>query len=133
VPEKFGGVYHGSYSRDGLQSMLERIAPSFSLLAPVCEETFSYTLSESWASGIPVFASNRGALRERIAEHGGGWLFEPEDVESFLVGMEKILDDPGEWDRQTGLIRKIPLAGLDQECQQIKRVLDQVLEKSDFI
>lgn len=128
APETFGGVYHGSYSRGGLQSMLERIRPSFSILAPICEETFSYTLSESWASGIPVFASNRGALRERVTKHGGGWLFDPENVKSFFAGMNKVLDDPAEWDAQTKLIKKIPLIGLEQECRQMRRIFDRFLE-----
>lgn len=132
VPEKYGGVYHGSYARGGLQVALNKIAPSFSLLAPICEETFSFTLSESWASGIPVFASDRGALRDRISMHGGGWLFEPEDAGLFLHGMVKVLDCPGEWDRQVDLVRKMPLASVEQECLQLKMHFDQVLAKGDL-
>jgi glycosyltransferase involved in cell wall biosynthesis len=131
APEKYGGVYHGSYTRAGLQVMLKKIAPSFSLLAPVCEETFSFTLTESWASGIPVFASDRGALRERISMYGGGWLFDPEDAWLFFRGMVNVLECPCEWDGKVELIQKIPLAGLDQECRRLKTHFDRVLAGDD--
>ena len=36
-------------------------------------ESFSYTLSEVWASGLPVIVPDAGALGERVARHGGGW------------------------------------------------------------
>jgi len=37
-------------------------------------ESFSYTLSEVWAAGIPVIVPEEGALAERVGRHGGGWL-----------------------------------------------------------
>ena len=37
-------------------------------------ETFSYTLSEAWASGRPVLVPPIGALEERVRDSGAGWV-----------------------------------------------------------
>ena len=37
-------------------------------------ESFSYTLSEAWAAGVPVIVPQDGALGERVARHGGGFV-----------------------------------------------------------
>lgn len=38
------------------------------------EESFSLVVSESWAHGVPVLCSGRGALRERIESGINGWI-----------------------------------------------------------
>ena len=38
-------------------------------------ETFSFTLSETWAAGLPVVVPPFGALAERVAGTGAGWLW----------------------------------------------------------
>jgi hypothetical protein len=42
-------------------------------------ETFSYTLSEAWAAGVPVLVPPIGALAERVSESSAGWVMS--DVE----------------------------------------------------
>lgn len=124
--EHHGGICHGAFQRDELAGLLIEIAPSFSLLASICEETFSYTLSESWAAGIPVFASNRGALRERIKNHGGGWLLEVDDPNKFFSGMLQILDKPEDWRREMHNIRQIPLPSTAHEAEKLLQLFAQV-------
>ena len=96
-------------------------------MVSICEETFSYTLSESWAAGLPAFASNLGALRERIEKHGGGWLFEPDDAAAYFKGMERVLDEEGAWNKQAGLIRKIPLTTVAAEARKMAHLFRQSL------
>ena len=45
-------------------------------LLSIWPETFSHTLTEAWAAGIPVLASGLGALGERVRAHGGGWVLD---------------------------------------------------------
>ena len=125
--ELAGGVFHGPYQRHECLERLSGIAPSFSLLASVCEETFSYTLSESWAAGLPVFASNRGALKERIELHGGGWLFDPEDPAAFYSGMLSVLRSPGSWLGRAESISRIDLISTSEEAEHIMRLLRHCL------
>ena len=67
-------VSHGPYNRDSLRPILAEIDPDIMGMFSVWPETYSHTLTESWALGIPVIATDIGAVAERIRHHGGGWL-----------------------------------------------------------
>ena len=64
---------HGPYRDDELPALLAAYAVDIVLFANRLPESFSYTLSEAWAAGIPVIVPDAGALGERVALHGGGW------------------------------------------------------------
>ncbi len=120
-PEHAGGICHGEYRRDELPALIGSIRPSFALLASICAETWSFTLSECWAAGVPVFATDLGALRERIAAHGGGWCFPP--VAGVLFdGMRGVLADPAEYRRQSARIASIPLPDLATSAARVAAV-----------
>lgn len=121
-PSRLGGIGHGPYRHGELMERLDAIGPSFSLIASLCEETYSLTLSESWAAGLPVFASDRGALRERITAHGGGWLFDPDEVEAIYSDMLAVADDPEQWDRQARRIARLTLPTPADSARQMAEV-----------
>ena len=118
---RLGGIEHGAYQREDCLDLLAGIAPSFSLLTPICEETYSFTLSESWAAGIPVFASDRGALKERIERHGGGWLLDPDDPEAFYASMVAVRDSPRIWAEQAA---RAALIDQPQRSQSAGEMID---------
>jgi GT2 family glycosyltransferase/glycosyltransferase involved in cell wall biosynthesis len=60
------------YRRDELPDWIERLAPDLALLPSTVPETFSYTLSEMFALGLPVLCAAPGAPAERLRQ-GGGW------------------------------------------------------------
>jgi len=64
------------YNMADLNSHLIAISPHIGLLLSIVPETFSYTLSEMWAAGIPVLATRLGAFSDRIVEGENGWLEE---------------------------------------------------------
>ena len=64
----------GSYRPDELNGLLSRGNIDLALFFPIWPETYSYTLSESVMNGIPVIASDIGALRERVSEKSLGLL-----------------------------------------------------------
>jgi GT2 family glycosyltransferase/glycosyltransferase involved in cell wall biosynthesis len=121
-PEEYGGIHHGPYRRSEFGSRVEKIRPSFILLASICEETWSLTLSESWAAGVPVFASDLGAFRERIGANGGGWLFEAGNTEVFHDGMLQVLEDPAAWKRAVDSINRVPLESVGREARKYERL-----------
>ena len=43
-------------------------------IRPQGPETFSYTLSEAWHAGLPALVPPIGALAERVADSGAGWV-----------------------------------------------------------
>jgi len=66
------------YVRDRLPEAIARIAPDVALIAASVAETYSYTLSELRALGVPVVATRLGAIADRVADGVDGWLVAPE-------------------------------------------------------
>jgi glycosyltransferase involved in cell wall biosynthesis len=66
------------YKKTELGIHLQEIDADLGLLMSVVPETFSYTLSELWAAGVPVLATRLGAFQDRITDSINGWLVEAE-------------------------------------------------------
>jgi len=79
---------HGPYVDAELRGLMASYGIDVALFPNRLPESFSYTLSEVWAAGIPVIVPEHGALGERVARHGGGWLlpagFAAEDAGQLL-------------------------------------------------
>ncbi len=70
-------VAHGSYRRAELGKSLLRSGCHLAVLPSIVPESFSLTLSEVLATGLPALVSNIGALAERVGAAGLGWTFDP--------------------------------------------------------
>ena len=64
----------GAYKPDDVSVILKRLNIDLVMLPSIWPETYSYTLSEAVVNGIPVIASDLGALRERISTLSAGYL-----------------------------------------------------------
>jgi hypothetical protein len=78
---------HGAFAEGDAAGLLRGYGASLVLMPNTVPESFSYALSDAWAAGVPVLAAPRGALAERIAAHGGGWLL-PESFDANNVARE---------------------------------------------
>ena len=67
-------VYHGKYKRSELPGMLKRNNINLVCAFSTCDETYSYTLTEAFASGIPVIGFDLGAIGERIEKSKCGYV-----------------------------------------------------------
>jgi glycosyltransferase involved in cell wall biosynthesis len=65
---------HGPYENAELPGLIASYGAEIALFPNRLPESFSYTLSEVWAAGIPVIVPEEGALAERVRLHHGGWL-----------------------------------------------------------
>jgi glycosyltransferase involved in cell wall biosynthesis len=81
-----------SYQHDELHAHLARICPHLGLLLSVWPETFSYTLSELWLTGIPVLATRLGSFADRITPGLDGWLCDP-TPEAILANVAAVDQD----------------------------------------
>lgn len=79
---------HGPYIDEELPALLAAYGAEVALFPNRLPESFSYTLSEVWAAGVPVIVPEDGALMERVATHGGGWMltapFSPKEAAALL-------------------------------------------------
>jgi glycosyltransferase involved in cell wall biosynthesis len=76
-----------------LPQLLADIQPDLGLLLSTVSETFSYTLSELRALGIPVMATRVGSLAERIQHDTDGWLTDPEP-EALVANVSALRREP---------------------------------------
>lgn len=70
------------------------------LVLPSLDEGFGLPALEAMSAGVPVIASNRGALPEVVGP--AGILFEPADVEALASAIERVVTDDAvaaEWGR----------------------------------
>ena len=103
------GVVHGGYQREEFNERVDEIRPSFMGIFSIWPETYCHTLTEAWAAGIPVLASDIGTLRERVQDHGGGWLLNYEDSEGSYRRILEIAADGEEYERR---LRRADLRGI---------------------
>lgn len=111
-----GIVVHGGYARDEFQDRVAAIRPHLGAVLSRWPETYCHTLTEMWASGLPVLASDNGAVGERLREFGGGWLFDMQATSKDVLGfLTEIAADPIDFAAQIDSVRRWQ-AGHGRSC-----------------
>ncbi len=124
----WGAITHGAYASAELPARLISIGPSVSIMPAVFWETYSHTLTESWAAGIPVLASSVGALADRIQRHGGGWLLPPSaGVDEWLVALLRIAQDLPDYRARCIEVDRIPRRTVRDMYSDYSALYDDVL------
>jgi glycosyltransferase involved in cell wall biosynthesis len=91
-------------------------------------ESFGLVAREALHHGVPVLASDRGALPELFAgEEDYGALFDPEDPASLRAWVERSIADPGILDRWAAALP--PVKGMDEHAEEIEEVYERVLSR----
>jgi len=70
---------HARYAARELPELLAHYRVRLVAFPSACPETFSFTLSEAWNAGRPVVVPPIGALAERVADTGAGWVLSEGD------------------------------------------------------
>lgn len=110
------GINHGRYKREDFNRIVGEIKPSFSLILSTCPETYSYTLTESWMAGLPVIASDLGALKERINSNDAGWLVDYTNIKEIYNLIINI--NHNDYENKLSNISKIKFKELDEMCDE---------------
>lgn len=91
---------HGAYDDEQVAALVAAYGAGIALFPNQAPESFSYALSDLWQAGLPALVPPEGALAERVARHGGGWLlpkgFTARDVANAVLA---ILSPAGDADR----------------------------------
>ena len=110
------GINHGKYERNDFNNIVSQIKPSFSLILSTCPETYSYTLTESWMAGLPVIASDLGALKERISSTDGGWLVDYTNINGIYDLIINISQK--DYENKLSNISKIKFKDINEMCDE---------------
>jgi glycosyltransferase involved in cell wall biosynthesis len=91
-PTLAGRVEHVGYVSENDRERL--YAGALALVMPSLDEGFGVPALEAMAAGVPVIASNRGALPEVLGD--AGTLLDAQDIDGFSAAMERVARDR-EW------------------------------------
>ena len=99
-------TFHGKYNRNNIGQLLKENNIDLVCMLSITPETFSYTLSEVSASGIPTLSFNIGALGERISEGKLGWTMNPtSNVKDILNKLDEIFNNKEEYKKVVNKIK----------------------------
>jgi len=99
------------------------IVPSLGL------ESFGLVAREAWLHGVPVLASDRGALGEMLAgsEGRGGALFTAGDPAALRAWIDRLLAEPGLYERWVAALPAVK--GADRHAEEVEEVYQRVLAR----
>lgn len=123
------GTHHGTYAREEFAERARAIGPAFVGIFSITAETYSHSLTEAWAAGIPVLASNMGALEERIGRHGGGWTLPVDDPEMVYRRICAAADDLEEYERRRAAASIDGLADVAEMAGDYHALYQEVLAR----
>jgi len=86
-------IFHGPYEREMFAERAGVCGASMGAVFSLWPETYCHTLSELWSIGLPVIGFDFGAVGERIAAHGAGWLALHDDIDALYQAMCAIAND----------------------------------------
>lgn len=98
--EKSNVFKTGWYKREDVGTILKQNLIDLVCILPIWPETFCYTISEAELAGIPILATDMGALGERLRRDETGWLIDVNmPIREILQKIDGIFADQQQYDR----------------------------------
>jgi glycosyltransferase involved in cell wall biosynthesis len=122
-------VFKGSYERSQLDSLLNQI--DIVIVPSRVPETFSMTVREAHASGVPVIVARVGALGDAIEEGVTGWGFDPDSADGLAHVLERLASDPGQVARAREAVSRVHPFTIDQHTDAILDLYQRAVAGDD--
>lgn len=114
---------HGSYIRAELKELLLTNKINLVCLFSTWPETYSYTMTEAIACGIPVISFDMGAIAERIKKYNLGWVIDcKSDSKMIAKNIEKILSNNEEYQRIISSINHYKIISTKEMAKNYEKV-----------
>ncbi|MDW7776898.1 MAG: glycosyltransferase [Methanosarcinales archaeon] len=124
--------FYGKYEDfKELKSLLKSEKVELVFLPSKWPETFSYTLSEAWASGIPVLVSDMGALGERVKRTGGGWTVDISNLKKIEDKVLNIMESPDDYMQKKENVKKITFKNFNDMQKEYDMIYSKYISTSD--
>lgn len=111
-----------SFTKDELAGHLASFNPHVGLLLSNVPETFSYTLSELYAIGLPVVATDIGAFSERVTPDAG-WLI-PIDADALVEQLHLLHQTPELIEQKRVNVKTYAQRTAGQMCDEYAALID---------
>lgn len=92
--------FNGGYHHGQLAARMGRV--DWVVVPSTWWEIYCLVISEAWAFGRPVIASNKGGPAERIKDGVDGLLFELGDARALAETMRRAVSEAGLWEKLAG-------------------------------
>jgi GT2 family glycosyltransferase/glycosyltransferase involved in cell wall biosynthesis len=116
------------YQADTLPALLQYYQPDVAMILSTASETFSYTLSEMMQAAIPVVATARGALKQRIKHTETGFIVEPK-AELVLSLITDRIQHPEKLAEVREHLRTTPQRSVQEAVSQYRDMWNGLLEQ----
>lgn len=112
-------VFHGKYKREELPNLLKENNINLICSLSVWAETYSYTLTEEIASGVPVLSFDIGAVGDRIKENGYGWVIDYNSSSQEVYNkIKEIKNNVSDYEKKIKNIRKYKIKTVEQMASE---------------
>jgi len=108
-------INHGEYRREEFVEKIKKINPHVGAVLSVWDETWCHTLTELWASGVPVAVFDFPTVATRVRDAGAGWVAKDvHDLYRLLVALMKNSEEYKNrsesvlrWQEETGSVQNV--------------------------
>ena len=97
---------HGPYERNEFNDHVSAIRPHLGLIPSIAPETFSYTLTELWSTGLPVIGFDLGAIGERIRATDAGWALPELSAKAIGALISRLRTHPTELNEKRAAVKR---------------------------
>lgn len=123
-------INYGPYSKENLSSKILKINPHIVFIPAVCFETYSLTLDESLAFGIPALVGPNGAPKERVLNQDVGWVLESLRPEVIVDKINFIVENEKDYIEKFNNAKKYKSLSLLEEINQYKDLYNNSMKQN---
>lgn len=127
-------INHGRYKREELPELLKKNNIKLICLFSAWPETYSYTMTESIACGIPVLSFDMGAIYERIKKYDLGWTISKDASNNEIINkLLEIARNPEEYNKVIDFINKYKIKTTKEMAEEYVKIYSKNMSNNNKI